>query len=66
VQDAEGNRLAYDLVKAGEVLSLQGKAPFRVTLGNAPAVTVQFNGEAFDTLRFSRGRIARFEVPTGA
>jgi cytoskeleton protein RodZ len=66
VQDADGKRLAYDLVKAGQVLNLQGKAPFRVTLGNAPAVNVQINGEPFDTVRFSRGRIARFQIPAGA
>jgi cytoskeleton protein RodZ len=62
VQDADGERLAYDVIKAGEQVTLRGRAPFRVTLGNAPGVELQFNGEPFDHLRYSRGRIARFEV----
>lgn len=44
VYDARGARLAFELVEAGEYRSFQGPAPWRVVLGNAPAVNAHING----------------------
>lgn len=44
VYDAGGARLAFELVEAGEYRSFQGPAPWRVVMGNAPAVSAQLDG----------------------
>ncbi|MCB1733623.1 MAG: DUF4115 domain-containing protein [Gammaproteobacteria bacterium] len=62
IRDAAGKRLAFGVMKAGQVLELSGVAPFDVTLGQSDGVTVQFNGKPFDHTRFSRGKIARFQI----
>ncbi|MDQ2077266.1 RodZ domain-containing protein [Marinimicrobium sp. ABcell2] len=48
VTDAQGDVLVTDLVQPGRELSLQGRAPFEVKMGNAPAVQLSLNGAAFD------------------
>lgn len=45
VSDAQGDVLATELQRPGSSLSLQGRAPFQVKLGNASAATVIFNDE---------------------
>src|SRR5690606_30015805 len=45
VSDAQGDVLATELQRPGSRLSLQGKAPFQVKLGNASAAVVRFNDE---------------------
>lgn len=63
VRDATGKRLLYQLSRKGDVETVTGKAPFRVLLGNSPAVEVQYNGEPFDQSAYNtRGNTARFEV----
>ena len=62
IRDATGKRLAFGVIKAGEVLELSGIAPFDVTLGQSDGVTVEFNGRPFEHTRFSRGKIARFQI----
>jgi cytoskeleton protein RodZ len=45
VTDANGRRLLSGLIAAGSTRALVGTAPLRVTLGNAPAVGVELNGQ---------------------
>lgn len=45
VSDSRGDVLAADLQGAESRVLLQGKAPFDVKLGNAPAVTIELNGK---------------------
>lgn len=45
VSDSRGDVLAADLQVAESRVLLQGKAPFDVKLGNAPAVTIELNGK---------------------
>jgi cytoskeleton protein RodZ len=45
VSDTRGDVLATELQSAGSRLRLVGKAPFEIKLGNAPAVTLLFNGK---------------------
>lgn len=71
VYDARGERLYYDVATANSVQTLSGRAPLRVTLGNAPGVAVAVNGReialpaaagADDQTRFvisSSGRVAK-------
>ena len=45
IKDAQGGSVYSDLSKSGETLELVGHPPFHILLGNAPAVTLAFNGE---------------------
>ncbi|WP_111655838.1 RodZ domain-containing protein [Isoalcanivorax indicus] len=64
VSDAAGERLFQGQRNAGQNLSLRGEAPFRVTLGNAAAVTrMQFNGETMPLPQGNPGRVVRISVP---
>jgi cytoskeleton protein RodZ len=63
VYDADNQRLLFDLVKPGAVRTLEGRAPFRVILGDASGVEVSINGVSFDHGPFRRrGKTARFRV----
>jgi len=62
VRDANGKRLLTHLAKSGEQLTVSGKAPFQVLLGNAPAVSIRLDGKPFDATPFVQGKVARFQV----
>lgn len=66
VRDARGQRLIYETVAAGRVVTLDGVAPFQVFLGNAEGVRVELNGRAYDVLRHKRGQVARFTLGEAA
>jgi len=60
VYDVLGKKLYVNLAKPGEKISLTGTTPLSVKLGNARAVSVNFNGKAFDTSKHSKAGVARF------
>lgn len=64
IEDASGERLEYDLVRAGSNPSYRGQPPFDVLLGNAGAVEVELDGTPFDTSELVDGndKVARFKV----
>lgn len=62
VYDVLGQKLYINLAKAGEKISLTGIPPLSVKLGNARAVSVYFNGKAFDTSKYTKAGIARFKL----
>ncbi len=63
IYDANNERLLFGLMNSGAIKNVQGTAPFRILLGNSPAVKIQFNGKPFDHSRFDRwDRTARFNV----
>jgi len=63
VVDVNGYQLLYYPLRPGTVLNLQGQAPFRVFLGNAPAVDLSLNQKRFDHTPFHRqNNTARFTV----
>ena len=67
VYDVNKERLLFGLVNSGSVKELQGKAPFRILLGNSTAVTIEFNGEPYDHSEFERfDKTARFLVSKSA
>jgi cytoskeleton protein RodZ len=45
ISDADGRRLLHGLIEAGSARTLNGAAPLRVVLGNAPAVALRLNGQ---------------------
>ena len=48
IKDANGNRLAYDLLRANNRLILTGQAPFSLFFGNGHGVELTFNDEEID------------------
>lgn len=68
IKDANGERLAYGVIKRGETRTLEGPAPFAVTLGNAQAVDIALNGAAVAPAVYMppNGSVSRFTLDPGA
>ena len=62
VFDSLENRVFVNLGREGQVLTLRGTAPFTILLGFAEGVSVEFNGEHFDSAPYTKGSIARFSL----
>ena len=62
IQDSTGKRLIYGLLRTGKEYRLTGKVPFKVFLGNAKGVRIEYNGQLIDIEQHIRGNLARFEV----
>ena len=62
VYDHADDRLFYGLAQPGERLSLSGRGPIRVVLGNSEGVEVLFNGTPIDFSSFVVRGVARFSV----
>ncbi len=62
IQDSTGKRLIYDLLRAGKEKRFTGKPPFKVFLGNAKGVRIEYNGELIDVDKHIRGNLARFKI----
>lgn len=62
IYDKDNKRLFLDLALAGEQHMIKGIAPFTVLLGFSNGVSVEFNGNPFDTTPFSNNGIARFTL----
>jgi len=61
VTDGRGRTLLSRLVEAGEALGLDGEAPFRVRVGNAPATQLSFRGQPVE-LVVARDNAASVEL----
>ena len=62
VTDSRGERLAYDLYREGQAKYIKGRAPFNIFLGNADAVTVEYNGRPYDFSAYVQDELARFQL----
>lgn len=66
VTDAAGQRVFYDMGKAGQTRTFHGSPPFSVLLGYSPGVSIEYNGKPFDQSAFtSHNNVARFTMDTG-
>jgi cytoskeleton protein RodZ len=67
VKDAQGNVLASGLMKANSTRILSGPAPFKVTLGNAPAARIVLDNRLVDSAVYvpRRGTVSRFTLDRG-
>jgi cytoskeleton protein RodZ len=61
VHDRE-RRLLYGLMNPGRREALSGTPPFRVLLGNAAGVDVEYAGRPFDLAAHTQGAVARFRL----
>lgn len=60
ISDASGARLFMDMAKGGTTQTVTGQPPFKVMLGNSPAVTLEYNGAPYDHQAYAKKGIARF------
>lgn len=58
----DGQRLEFDLLRAGMERSYQGRAPFRILLGRASAVDLILDGEPVTFDGHERPDVAQFEL----
>ncbi|MDQ2068713.1 RodZ domain-containing protein [Natronospira bacteriovora] len=66
IHDADDRQLYYGLAVQGEDVRVEGRAPISVFMGNAPAVTIQADGETVDfSARIRRDNTARIRVDAG-
>ncbi len=65
IHDADGQRLEYDLLRAGQSRAYRGEAPFQLLLGRANAVRVSINDELITYEGHERGDVARFRLLAG-
>lgn len=63
IYDATGERIAWGIKKSGYKMEINGQAPFEITLGKPELVTITFENEDVDMSQFSRGNIAKFNLP---
>jgi len=62
VADARGDVLFTDIKQAGESLSLEGKAPFNMMLGDVRNVKIVLNGETVIIRPQNNSKALRFKV----
>jgi cytoskeletal protein RodZ len=63
IKDADNTILSTGLMKSGKILSLDGKLPYKVFLGDARMATVRINGKVFDHSSYiNKKNTARFKV----
>ena len=55
-------KLFYNLAKPGSIIDISEPGPFRVLLGFAQGVKVEFNGTSFDVSQHTTAGIARFSL----
>lgn len=48
IRDAAGNKLVYDLIRSGETVAVDGKAPLRAFFGNGYGVSMKYRGKEVD------------------
>lgn len=62
ISDASGARLFMDMAKGGTTQTVTGLPPFKVMLGNSPAVALEYNGAPYDHQAHAKKGIARFTL----
>lgn len=63
VKDGQGQLLLSRVLQAGEVVDLNGAAPFRLIIGNASTTELVFRGRVVDLASATRDNVARLELP---
>lgn len=62
VADASGRRLYFDLARPDRELRLRGEPPYKLVIGNAAAVEVEFRGQPVAIERNANEGVARFQL----
>jgi cytoskeleton protein RodZ len=62
IVDANGRRLEYNNIAAGQRRSYDGVPPYAIKIGNASKVKLSANGQSIDLAPFTRDSVARLRV----
>ncbi len=62
IRDAGNNKLLYETVTAGRVITVEGIAPFSIFLGNPDGVDIVLNGKLYNIDQHKQGLVARFKL----
>ncbi len=62
VTDAEGKVLALGIKRSGKNMEVEGLAPLNIILGNAAAVSIDYNQQTVDLSGFSAGNRVELEL----
>ena len=62
VYDANGQTLLYKLGKAPLSRVVRGKAPFKLVLGFAPGVIIEYNGTPYDMSDYKGSVVASLQI----
>jgi cytoskeleton protein RodZ len=63
IRDAGGGQVLRGLISGPDPRSVSGQPPFTLVIGDAGAVSLQYDGEPVPLERFTRGDVARFQWP---
>jgi cytoskeleton protein RodZ len=63
IYDADNKRVAWGVKKAGYVMTVEGQAPFQVTVGKPELTSIIFNDLPIDMSSYNDGNIAKFTLP---
>jgi cytoskeleton protein RodZ len=66
IRDSGNNKLIYETLTSGRVITLEGVPPFKVFLGNVKGVKLFYNGQEYDVAQHRRGLVARFRLGKGS
>lgn len=62
VQDVNGERLYYNIVRAGNQIEIAGRRPYSLVIGNAGGVSLLFDGQAVDLDAIAEEGVARLDL----
>lgn len=62
IRDADGDKLLYETLPPGQVVTIEARAPLSVFLGSADGVRLEFNGSEYNVLQHKHGQVARFTL----
>ncbi len=62
IRDANGKKLVYKTIAAGETINVEGQTPFTLFFGFAVGVDLTFNGTPVDLKEHTRGVFARLTL----
>jgi cytoskeleton protein RodZ len=62
VRDRDGRNLVSSLNPAGSERAVRGQPPFELVIGNAPHVTLTYNGKPVDLAPHIKGEVARLTL----
>ncbi len=64
VEDADGRVLVSGVIQSGDSKQVRGRPPYSMFIGNAPGVTVEYEGRRIDVTQYVKANsTARFSVP---
>lgn len=63
IEDSTGQAIAFGVKMPGQVVALDGEAPYQVTLGAPQNVRMVFRGEDVDLSDYRSGRVVRIDLP---